>query len=303
MKRRRAPRESVLAGRAVSPARAAIGRLMRRLATRFARAAANVGRNPGPDNLHQLRISVRRLRAVLRALEGELNPRLTAELQFDLKNVTRETGRLRDADTRRLLLLPRLRDTLELPVALKRDCATLVEQARVDERRMLKARMRETIWTDRLARIRTLTRNDELVAWLTQSVEDVVAVSLSRQLRDLQRRMRRRGAGAARLHRLRRRIRDVRYAAEALVPMARRRAAPLVKELQKLQDRLGAAHDLIQARRFLAQELLPLEARQALAASLNRELERQVRRCRKKLRTVAARPPQSWVTWIGVEKR
>ncbi len=301
MKRRRASSDRVLADRAVSPARAAILRLMRRLATNFARAAVSVGRNPGPDNLHQLRINVRRLRAVLRALEGELNPRLSAELQFDLKNLTRETGRLRDADTRRVLLLPRLRDTLDLPVALKRDCATLVEQARVDERRFLKARMREAIWTKRLARIRALACNDEMVAWLTLSVEEVVALSLGRQLRDLQLRMRRRGAGARRLHRLRRRIRDVRYAAEALLPMARRRAAPLAKTLQKLQDRLGAMHDLVQAQRFLAQDLLPLEARQALAASIDRELERQVRRCRKKLRATAAQPPKAWAAWMGKE--
>jgi len=272
------------------------------LALRIARSAEAVRRNPGPENLHALRIDVRRARAVLRALEGELNPRLNAELNFDLKNLTRETGRLRDADARRQLLLPRIRATLDLPIALKRDCASLIEQARVDEHRVLKSRMHESAWTQRLERIRTLARNAELVAWLTQGTGDVVTLALSRGLRDLQRRMRRRGGGAGRLHRLRRRIRDTRYQAETLVPIARRRATPLAKMLQKLQDRLGSAHDHMEARRFLVQDLLPLEARAALAARLDRELARQIRRCRKKLRAVAAKPPKHWTAWSVAAK-
>src|SRR5258705_5086700 len=140
--------------RAGRPARAAIARLAQRHARRVSMAADAARDNPGPENLHKLRIDVRRMRATLQALEGELHPRLHAGLQFDLKNLTRETSPARDADVRRALLMPLIRDSLSMPGALKRDSAGVVEQVRVDARLALRARLRDPIWSARIERIR-----------------------------------------------------------------------------------------------------------------------------------------------------
>ncbi|MGH8262559.1 MAG: CHAD domain-containing protein [Steroidobacteraceae bacterium] len=284
--------------RATSASRAAIMRLLGRMSGAVARAGAVAARNPGPENLHALRITVRRLRAVLRALERELNPRLAAELQFDLKNVTRETSAARDADVRRQLLMPRVRDTMDLPVDLKRQCAMVLEQARLDDRRALKARMREGLWTSRLARIRTTARHVELVAWMTQQPLALVQAALGRVLRDLQRRLARKRLGAERLHRVRRRIRAARYAAEALLPMVRRSARSLAGSLQALQDQLGLTHDLMQTRRFLDDTLLPEEARGALAEAVDRQLDRQLKRSRRKLIARMDKGLRDWEPWL-----
>jgi len=280
-------------------ARTILARLMVRLAGLIARDMARTARSPGPANVHDLRIGVRRMRAVLRSLASELNPRLAAELQFDLKNVTRETGPLRDADVGRALLLPRIRDSLQLPAQVKRDSAVALEQARVDARRALRLKMRDPGWDQRLGRIRASAKDPELIASLTQPIAEIVRGTVGGQLVDLRRRMRRRRLGADRLHRLRMRIRDARYTAEALLPLLSRRAAPLAGALHELQDALGSTHDLIEARRLLAQGTLAVEARDVLAQDMDALIEGQLKRCRKRLRRITENPPAAWRPWLA----
>jgi CHAD domain-containing protein len=297
---RRLPKlKSGSAPRPESPARAAIARLVVRNARRVGLAVTAARANPGPANLHALRIDVRRMRAILRALEGELHPRLLAGIQFDLKNLTRETGPVREADVRRTLLIPVIRDSQALPVALKRDSGTLLEQMRLDARLAMRARMRDPIWTARIERIGAAARDPDLIAWLTRPVAELVAGIVRRELTDLRRRMARRRFGPGRLHRLRRRIRDVRYAVEGLLPIAHRQAAPLAATLQQVQTLLGDAHDLIEARRFLQEDLLPPECRALLAPGMEAVLARQLKRCRRKVRRMATKPPREWQRWLS----
>ena len=274
--------------------RAAIVRLIRRLADRTGLAARRTARAPGPDNVHELRVATRRLRAVLDTFREELNPRLYAELKFDLKNLTRETGALRDADVQRALLMPIILGTPEITPEIRRDCAISLEQARSDARAQLRARMRATPWLARLARIRAAARDPDLVAARTEPLADFIGVALGRHLAGLRRRLGRRRFGARRLHRLRLRIRSARYAAESTLPLLKQRSAPLATTLQRLQDQLGAAHDLSEARRLLAGGLLPERIGAAFAAALAIDAERQQRRCRRKLRALAKDPPAEW---------
>jgi CHAD domain-containing protein len=277
----------------------ALARLFKRLHQRVARGAALTARNPGPDNLHDMRIEVRRLRAVARALTAELNPQLAAELRFDLKNLTRETGPLRDADVSRALLLARIRDSLELPLEVKRDAAVALEQARVDARRALRQTMREPAWSARLERIRAAARSPDLLASLAQPLAAVVHDALGPQLVELRRRMGRRRLDADRLHRIRMRARDARYTAEALLPLLRRRAAPLGDSLHELQSSLGSAHDVIEARRLVEQGGLPIAAREVLVREFDALAVRQLKRCRKRLRRLADKPPAAWRPWLA----
>lgn len=297
MRRKRASRSTTLP-RAESPARAAIGRLLQRHARQVAVAVAAARENPGPANLHALRIDVRRMRATLRSLERELHPPLYAGLQFDLKNLTRETSPARDADVRRALLIPLIRESLALPVGLKRDSAAIVEQVRVDARLAVRARMRDPIWSARIERLRAATRDPDLIAWLTRPVDEVVSAIVRRELTDLRRRMARRRLGPGRLHRLRRRVRDVRYAVEGLLPIARRKASPLAGTLQDAQSLLGETHDLIEARRFLEDNLLPADCRAALAPGLETRLARRLKRSQKKAQRMAQKPPAEWRAWL-----
>jgi CHAD domain-containing protein len=297
MRRQRASKSRSVP-RAESPARAALARLAQRHAQRVLVTVAAARDNPGPEKLHALRIAVRRMRATLRALEGELHPRLHAGLQFDLKNLTRETSPVRDADVRRALLMALIRDSLALPVDVKRESAAIVEQGRVDARLAIRARMRDPIWAARIERIRATARDADLIAWLTQPIGDVVSAIVRRELADLRRRMGRRRLGPGRLHRLRRRIRDVRYAVEGLLPIARHRASPLAATLQDAQALLGETHDLIEARRFLQDDLLPEDCRAALAPGIETQLARRLKRSHKKVQRMARKPPAQWQPWL-----
>jgi CHAD domain-containing protein len=278
--------------------RGVIARLIQRLAGGTARAADRVMRSPGPDNVHDLRVATRRLRAVLKALQDELNPGLYGTLTFELKNLTRETSALRDADVRRRLLMPLVRATPGLAPDVRRDCAIILEQARSDGRRELRARMREPAWTDRLARVRTTARDPNLVASLTEPLIQMIGETVGLQLADLRRRMGRRRLDPGRLHRLRVRIRNARYAVEATLPLVRLRSAPLASTLRGLQDLLGTAHDLTEAQRLLAGGLFPEEVAATLTQSLDASAARQLRRCRRKLHTLAKDPPDEWRAWL-----
>ena len=74
--RRKRESQSRTVPRAESPARAALARLVQRHARRVSTSVGAAQANPGPENLHRLRIEIRRMRATLSSLEAELNARL-----------------------------------------------------------------------------------------------------------------------------------------------------------------------------------------------------------------------------------
>ena len=280
-------------------ARAAIARLVRRLADSVVRGARRAENSPGPDNLHDLRVAVRRIRAVLDVLVYHLQPTAAVLLTADLKSITSATGPLRDADVRRASLLPLIRDLPGIPADMKRDCAIRLEQARVDARKALRASMRETPWLDSVARIRTVAREPDLVLPVEIPLEELLTQAIGRELAEIRRRMRRRRFGPRRLHRIRLRIRSMRYVLEAMSSLLDRSPGPLARILRRLQDSLGFAHDLTEAERLLAGDLLPRAAAAAIAAPLRIDADRQVRRCRRKLRTLARDPPPEWRAWLA----
>jgi len=289
--------------RAAHNGRAPFARLISRYADGVRRAAERVARSPGPDNVHDLRVATRRLRAVLKAFRGQLDRRLYRELNFDLSSLTSATGPLRDADVRRRLLIQLISHAQDVAPDVRRDCAVALEEARQDARRELRLQMRAVLWRERMARIRAAARDGGLVVMLPQPLLQFVALFLRGQLRELRRRMGRRRLDPRRLHRLRVRIRNVRYVVEGLLPLVHARSEPLAKSLRWLQDRLGLAHDLTEAQRFLSEGPFPGTVGATLARSLDARTARQLRDCRRALRTFARDPPAAWRPWLKGDAR
>jgi len=280
-------------------AHASLARLIGRYADGVRHAADRAARNLGPDNVHDLRVATRRLRAVLKAFHAELDQSGLEELNFDLASLTRETGPLRDADVRRRLLMPLISHSMDLAPDARRNCAIALEEARTDARRELRLRVRDVPWQERMARIRAGARDGRLVKPLSRPLAQLVGQFLYGQLRDLRRRMGRRRLDPRRLHRLRVRIRNTRYAVEAMLPLVRLPRDPLAKSLRRLQDLLGVAHDLTEAQRFLAIDPLPGNIGATLADFLDASAAARLRDCRRRLHALAIEPPAEWQRWLA----
>jgi CHAD domain-containing protein len=182
--------------------------------------------------VHEARKAIKRLRTIVRLLEGELGPKAAAREQATLRSAAGRLAAARDAEV--------MLDTLDAIVArrpgklggrrgivrLRRHLQAERDEA---ERRMLAPRNRMVVADElRLFRARALT-------WelSTRPGIGVIDEGLSRLYRQGRRRRRRaagrRGGHMRPMHQWRKRVKDLRHAAEAL-----RRANPPAGRLERL---------------------------------------------------------------------
>jgi CHAD domain-containing protein len=192
-----------------------------------------------PENLHQLRVASRRLRAFLRVAREHVDGAWAAEIEQVLRDVGRVSGPARDLD----VLLEHLREQVatleprdheaaaELIVALERDRADLqrglIEVLDGEPYRVLLEQLGVPVETAPEPGARTL---EQLAA---------------RELGKLVVRVRRLGSSPPdeQLHALRIRVKRVRYAAELAGGSAGARSARVIAAAALLQDVLGAHRD------------------------------------------------------------
>jgi len=241
-----------------------------------------------PDNIHDARIALRRVRSCLRNF-GELFPGDWArELRRDLGWYANELSTLRDLD----VFAARI--------------ASLDQKAAPDSERAAALELvtaRRTAEVQRLALLRddprhrlAVVRLEALTAGvpLARRAKDDAATALPKLLRRPYRSFRASGArvkakpSIARLHELRIRAKELRYTAELSAPVLGDRATRLAKAAQRVQDDIGNQRDALLAAEFLD---LALVGRHApglrsgrLAAALRRESRVDVSRLRKELR-------------------
>lgn len=214
--------------------------------------AHGMARSDDPEYLHQARVALRRLRAVLGAFaplfpDGEIEPRIAA-----LRSLARRLGPGRDWDVfAETTLAPVMR---QFPghrglAALERACARLREEARRAARRLPASRPYQRFvlemggWLAGEAWLGA-GRGKPRRAWRAPVREHALEV-LERD----HRRVRKRGRGIARLaepklHRLRIAVKKLRYAVGFFSALyGRRRVRPMAAALNELQDVLGAIND------------------------------------------------------------
>ena len=261
---------------------------------RLERELDRLAHRPGVD----ARVAARRFRALLRGLDGYLNPPLAAQLEFELRAIGRQLAPLRDADVRRAALAVTCRGLLRGAPELRERCRADVAASlaaldgqRRDERRMLRATLRGAAWTARRGRLRELCLHEALVLPVREPLTAVLAPAIERRWRRLQRDSGRDLDELRRLHRLRIDAKVVRYLLEAWAGAARRRQVPAVTLARRLQNALGELHDLLLLRAWLAGAGLPpelLAAWHRRTADTEHELRRQVRRLAHELRQTSA---------------
>lgn len=211
------------------------------------------------EALHRLRVTVRRLRVLVRLLERAHDGwdlRLQRRVARTLKWLARALGPARDSDVFLREIWPPARKALgDTTLAKAMDAMWRARQRR--QRR----KVQSVLGLPRFQRLL-----DTLDAWFASSGADtreLVQVPGARQfacktIRRRVRRVRRRHAQARAgaltddrtLHRFRIEIKKLRYELDFLAPLlSRRRAIRAVHRLGRVQDTLGAMHDLIVAER------------------------------------------------------
>jgi CHAD domain-containing protein len=197
-----------------------------------------------PEALHQMRVAVRRLRAVLRVARPILDRAWVDELRAELRWLGRALGAVRDDD----VLLIHLRSQADaLPAGDAGGLERVVEEIE-REREGSRAELLEAMSSPRyLELLGQVERAGETPRWngKRRSVRKLAA----REFRKLERAAKALGPAPsdAELHRVRVLGKRARYAAELAEAAVGKRASRFVGRAKKLQDVLGEHQDAVVA--------------------------------------------------------
>ena len=243
----------------------------------------------GEEELHQMRVAGRRLRVALPLLARKPAGRRARRSLGTLRRLTRTGGVSRD---------------LDVGVALFEE--EIARSGLTPERRLLRGRLKAARTRGRARLAEALL--DIEIARLRRDLRRVLAhggegfFAVSRRIRDL-RDME--GAEAlaiiaglgdrfdpVELHRLRRRIRRLRYAAE-LSAALKGQPAPAADEFRALQDRLGSLHDTYVLSEWFARQALSAGVRGQVATAAEATAQRDhfLEASRRQHREFLALPP------------
>lgn len=250
-----------------------------------------------PEELHQMRVAVRRMRALLKSGRTFLDDRWSEPLRAELGWLGRALGPVRDLD----VLLERLhQETADLDGDARAASARLISGLETEHARVRK---------DLLAALET-DRYTELIASLVESTRNPAPTSVSAvdgrsalhglvtaQFRKLRKAVDRAGTDPpdAELHALRIRGKRLRYTAELAGSVSGKRMKRLVAATKRFQDVLGEHQDACVAEERVRGLLRDMgdEANADVAFVAGRLVERErVRR--------AAYRAQWWSAWLDL---
>ena len=247
-----------------------------------------------PDDLHDMRVGVRRLRAILKVAAPPLDEEWADSLRDELKWLGDALGAVRDLD----VLLAHLRTEQETfpPDEAQAFVALLIrlERERTKRRKSLLNVMRSTRYAELLDRLEEASRRPR-----TRSARPRVEKIASREFRKLRKAVRKLDDDPTdeALHRVRIKGKRARYAAELAAPDRGKKAEKFVAAAKTFQDVTGEHQDAVVAVQRLHR--LAEEGTQQGAYAAGRIAEREEGRKR------AAREefPQAWRKFKRAGKR
>lgn len=237
-------------------------------------AGARAGRDP--EDVHQMRVAVRRLRAILRATRSLFDPKWVDRLRRELKWLGTALGGVRDLD----VLHAYLRSQLEaLPAPERREAQQYLlrrlDADRVRAMAALRAALASPRYSRLLARLKVALRHPP-VRRSAVSLLGIAATEfkkLRKAVKALSKRPR-----ADELHAVRIKGKRARYAAEVVQSIIGRRADQFIDEAKKLQDILGEHQDSVVAEEYLRTVTARIRAAQAPAQPLIEEQRKRRKR-------------------------
>jgi len=236
---------------------------------------ARSGRDP--EDLHQMRVAVRRLRAVLRASRAFFDPKVVERLRSELDWLGTRLGLVRDLDVLHAYLQPRL---AALEGAEHRAGQRVLRRLGGDRARA-RAGLHEALDSPRYPRIL-----EQLETFLSRppastsdvSLPDVAATEWKRLRKAVQKLPGR--PSTDELHAVRIKVKRARYAAELARAAASARGKRFIRQAKKLQDILGDLQDAVVIEQYLHDAIDRTEPAQAV----QKHLVKRQRKRRKKAR-------------------
>jgi CHAD domain-containing protein len=267
------PERLLGAGAEADADRSAVGLLRAALRRQYARLLAH---DPGvrlgdePEDVHDVRVAVRRLRAMLRTARPFVDEAWAGPLRSELRWLGNAFGELRDLDVLCDFLAADARALDEEA----RDATGFVLEALEPERAAARRRALEALGSPRyLALLEELERAADGPR-IRQSEVDVVALA-AREFGRLRKEVRRSAGGSdAELHALRIHAKRARYAVELAGPLLGRRGERFLDAARRFQDVVGEHQDAVVAAARL-RALLPAAPDPPRAFALGRLVERQ----------------------------
>lgn len=236
-------------------------------------------RSRDPENVHQLRICLRKLRTALTLAKPLLKGRYRRRWQKRLRDAAKQLDKARDLDV--LLLSVSLQPSPDTAVQkhLQKQQNKTYKALRkklssppFSQWRKLKKQLKQPVWIKQRCRKRKLRLNQFASRQLAPIYQKIKQAN--GQLNSLD---------DAALHRLRIQCKQLRYACELVEPALKKRSSPpFLESLRCLQDQLGALHDArVQqnllascptAQRYETVPILSAQLRKEMAAELGRLL-------------------------------
>jgi len=250
-----------------------------------------------PEDIHQARVATRRLRSDLSTFAVVLDPVWVRHVRKDLKWLGSALGDARDADVldRRLEGAP---EELHLELARERTGA--------DER--ISTVLASDRYLHLLDRLHAAANHPPFVVGedgigAEDAAREVLPVVVGARWHALRRQVRKSGHHPSdrRLHRIRIKSKQLRYAAEAAAPVIGKPARRTAKAAEKLQTLLGEHHDAVTAESWLRRQaqhgISPAGAFEAgrMAAEQHRLQHKLRRRWRRTWKPLA--PPKRTRWW------
>jgi CHAD domain-containing protein len=249
-------------------------------------------RTASPAAVHAARISLRRLRVALRALKHQLDPPPRKRYLSALRQFTRDLEPLREADAREVGVNNLLGRRLMGGHTQTPQLAAIIAAQRERSRHDLQSLMQTPAWKRRLVRLDGYASERTLVL-PTDAPLPVIRGILARRQRRLRRALRHVDAKPQKLHRLRLRIKEMRYLDEDFGRLLSDSPDPELEQLRQLQNRLGEFHDNWRLRKWLRSQdkCRPIaEHLRVIIAMRQKRLLKRIARLAKEWRERSSRP-------------
>jgi CHAD domain-containing protein len=213
-------------------------------------------RRGAPDAVHQMRVTTRRLRSILRAFDNVISDADSAPVAGELKWLGTLLGAERDAEVQAGRLREHLRatspDVLLGPVQAR--IQAHVAKAGASSHRAVLAALNSDRYAAMLDALDALITSEKSGADAGRRASVILPLGVRRSFRRTRRRMRtalRLPPGPARdtaLHEARKAAKRTRYAAEAAIPVSGKPAATFARQVKKVHSALGDHQDTVVGR-------------------------------------------------------
>jgi CHAD domain-containing protein len=212
-----------------------------------------LSRSATPVAVHDCRTQARRLSAILRTFRHAFDTAELTRYENALRHLTRDLGPARNADVARQIIERLAEDQCNPREDGLEELRTIAAHARSLAVRDLKARMIHKAWLRRLEQLRRAASNPALIIKSQVPMAVMAARVLRRRRRRLRRQLRAHERSAKALHKLRLKVKTLRYVLECVTPQNAAVRAEM-KQLRLLQNCLGEFHDEWDLRRRLAHQ-------------------------------------------------